>query len=55
MSRFVLPKGVRNTNSILDDYRPKKWRQDHIETDSTQNCIYEEVASPIDEDFIVFR
>jgi hypothetical protein len=52
MSRFVLPKGVRNMNSILDDYRPKKWRQDHIESDSTQSCIYEEVASPIDEAFV---
>jgi hypothetical protein len=49
MSRFLLPKGVRNMNSILDDYRPKKWRQDHIESDSTQNCIHEGVASPIDE------
>jgi hypothetical protein len=49
MSRFVLPKGVRNMNSILDDYRPKKWRPDHIESDSTQDCIYEEVAGPIDE------
>jgi hypothetical protein len=36
-------------NSILDDYRPKKRRQDDIESDSAQNCIYEEVASPIDE------
>jgi hypothetical protein len=49
MSRFVLPKEVRDINSIVDDYRPKKWRQDHIESDSTPNCIYEEVASPVNE------
>jgi hypothetical protein len=49
MSRFVLPKEVRDINSIVDDYRPKKWRQDHIESDSTQNCVYEEIAGPIDE------
>jgi hypothetical protein len=30
MSRFELPKAVRDTDSILNEYGPKKWRVDAI-------------------------
>src|SRR5215475_2271715 len=30
MSRFELPKAVRDRESILNEYRPKKWRADAI-------------------------
>ena len=44
MSRFELSKGVRDLNSILDEYRPRKWRgnsAEHLNSDA--------IATPIDD------
>ena len=43
MSRFELPKGVRDLDSILKEYRPKKWRG----TESDR--AYGDFKNPIDE------
>src|SRR5882762_1818445 len=48
MSIFELPKGVRDLDSILNEYRPKKWRGNHTETDRA----YDDFAKPIDEESI---
>ena len=49
MSRFELPKGIRDVSSILNEYRPKKWRRNHIDSDESSHRTYDEVANPIDE------
>jgi hypothetical protein len=60
MSRFELPKAVRDTDSILNEYRPKKWRiantiDDHstqypVEADNSErsdaNSLYPAPVSP---------
>jgi hypothetical protein len=43
MSRFELPKGERDLESILNEYRPKKWRRNHTEADKA----YDDFANPI--------
>ena len=48
MSIFELPKGVRDLGSILNEYRPKKRRGNHTETDRA----YDDFANPIDEESI---
>jgi hypothetical protein len=48
MSRFELPKGVRDLDSIINEYRPKKWRGNHTESDRA----YDDFANPIDQESI---
>jgi hypothetical protein len=49
MSRFELPKGVRDVRSILNEYRPKKWRGNHVDSEGSPQSTYDDVANPIDE------
>jgi hypothetical protein len=46
MPRFDLPKGVRDVRSILNEYRPKKWRGDHADSERSP---HDNVANSIDE------
>ncbi len=50
MSRFELPKRVRDLDSILNEYRPKKWHRNHAESDKAQHRICDDLANPIDEE-----
>jgi hypothetical protein len=49
MSRFELPKGVRDVRSILDEYRPKKWRGNHVDSERSPQTTYDDVTNSIDE------
>ncbi len=49
MSRFELPRGVRDVRSILNEYRPKKWRGNHVDSERSSQTTYDDVANPIDE------
>ena len=49
MSRFELPKGVRDVRSILDEYRPKKWRGSHVDSERSPQGTHDDVANAIDE------
>jgi hypothetical protein len=40
MPGFELPKGVRDLDATLDDYRPKKWRGNELESGSGMNGIH---------------
>jgi hypothetical protein len=40
MSGFELLKGVRDLDATLDDYRPKKWRGNELESDSRMNGFH---------------
>lgn len=49
MSRSELSKGVRDVNSILNEYRPRKWRGTHTDPDSTEYLSLDAIATAIDE------
>jgi hypothetical protein len=49
MPRFELSKGVRDPDSILNEYRPKKRRGTQTESDSAEYLNLDAVATPIDE------
>jgi hypothetical protein len=49
MSRFELAKGVRDVRSILNEYRPKRWRGNHVDSEKSPRSTYDDVANPIDE------
>ena len=55
MARFELLRNVRELDFAPDDYRPKKWRTDHIEPDDTQHPIYyDDSQPPVEEDGIEY-
>jgi hypothetical protein len=49
MSRFELPKGVRDVRSILNEYRPKKWRGNLVDSERSPQTTYDDVTNSIDE------
>jgi hypothetical protein len=55
MSGFELPKGVRDLDATLDDYRPKKWRGTQFDSDSPQTSTYNARATSIYEESIAGR
>jgi hypothetical protein len=52
MSGSELPKGVRDLDATLDDYRPKKWRGNQFASDSLQNRTYNDCATSTYEESI---
>jgi hypothetical protein len=49
MPRFELPKGVRDVRSILNEYRPKKWRENQVDSEVSPQSTYDDVANSIDQ------
>jgi hypothetical protein len=55
MSRFELSKGVRDLNSILDEYRPRKWRgnsAEYLNSDAIATPLDHQPAHPVEGDDI---
>jgi hypothetical protein len=40
---------ARDMASILNEYRPKKWREKHTETDRAPHRTYDDITNSIDE------
>jgi hypothetical protein len=49
MSKSELSKSVRDLNSILNEYRPRKWRGTHSDPDSTEYLSLDAIAAAINE------
>jgi hypothetical protein len=52
MSELDLPKGVRDLDATLDNYRPKKWRGNQFESGNPENRTHNDTASSIYEESI---